>query len=325
MPTPDLTTPTTPLPYKPYTGGSHPQYIPPQFPPQPPPPSTAIPSPGPSLLRRATRSVMWATLFSVVGVAAGTALITWEYLQPPFEPGSPEDEELSAEIVDTLESHPLVEALRDEGWVEENYYTGKLHGPGKGQHLVAQKLTGTRGVTMKLFKHPTLDFSMMVFFLGFGIEGWPDVIHGGVITTLLQEGINHQVESLYKHYGSQHSQFISVDFKRPMRPGDIYAVLVPPAQLELQLMPEVFHLQMTAMLVHLESPPRIRPEPSESGIVDRTSIELVGRRPQELIHALATAQVRMIQDVSDDRMAEIEARFEEERRLLEESEQSVDE
>lgn len=148
-------------------------------------------------------------------------------------------------------------------------------------------------------------------------------IHGGIITTLLQEGINHQVENLYKHYGKQHSQYISVDFKRPMRPGDIYAVLIPPAQLELQLMPEVFHLQLTAMLVHLETPPRIKPEPSQAGGVDRTSIELAGRRPQELIHALATAQVRMLQDVSEDRMAEIEARFEEERRLLEEAEQSA--
>ncbi|EXJ79814.1 hypothetical protein A1O3_08099 [Capronia epimyces CBS 606.96] len=303
MPTPDTT---------PYTG--------PYTPPSPPSP-TVLPSPGPSLLRRATRSVLWATLFGITGLAAGTALITWEYLQPTFEPGSVEDEELTAEIGDTLESHPLVEALRDEGWVEESYYAGKINGPGRGQHLVAETLTGTRGIMMKTFKHPTLDFTMMVFFLGFGIEGWPDVIHGGIITTLLQEGINHQVRNLYKHYGKQHSQFIAVDFKRPMRPGDIYAVLIPPAQLELQLMPDVFHLQLTAMLLHLETPPRITIEPSE----DRTSIELAGRKPNELIHALASAQVRMVQDVTDARMAEIEAKFEEERRLLEEAEHSADE
>lgn len=171
MPPPDITAPyTVPPAYTPPQ--QQPTVIPPFPPPQPPPPPAA----GSSLFRRATRSVLWATLFGVTGVAAGTALITWEYLQPPFERGSPEDEELTAEIEDTLESHPLVEALRDEGWVEENYYAGKSHGPGRGQHLVAEKLTGTRGITMKLFKHPTLDFSMMVFFLGFGIEGWPDVV-----------------------------------------------------------------------------------------------------------------------------------------------------
>ncbi|EHY56380.1 hypothetical protein ABEF92_006801 [Exophiala dermatitidis] len=325
MPAPDTT---------PYIGqgphsGAYP--VPPQYtaagvPIPPPPPAAAFPTPpsGPSLLRRATRSVLWAVLFGVLGAAAGTALITWEYLQPPFEPGSPEEEELNEEIWDTLESHPLVISLREEGWVEEDYYAGKAHGPGSGHHLVAETLTGMRGITMRVFRHPTLHFSMLVFFLGFGIEGWPDVVHGGVITTLLQEGINRQIETLYKHYGTQREQLLNVDFKRPMRPGDIYAVLVPPAQLEVELMPDCYHLEINAMLVHLENPPRIRPESTDGIVVDRTTIELAGSRPAELIHALATAQVRMVTDVSDERLAKIEAQFEEERRLLEETDRAVE-
>ena len=59
----------------------------------------------------------------------------------------------------------------------------------RGMYLAAENLVGTQGITMKTFKHPTQDFSMMIAFLGFGVEGWPDVIHGGIITTLVQEGI----------------------------------------------------------------------------------------------------------------------------------------
>jgi hypothetical protein len=133
-------------------------------------------SAGPSLLTRAFRSVFWATLFTTIGVTAGTALITWEYLQPPFEPGSEEDEGLYDEILETIETHPLTDSLRQANWIEDNYYAGRVNGPEKGLHLVAEKLSGTQGITMKTFKHPTQEITMMVFFLGFGVEGWPDVV-----------------------------------------------------------------------------------------------------------------------------------------------------
>jgi hypothetical protein len=134
------------------------------------------PRAGPPLIIRAARSFFWATLFSTLGLIGGTALITWEYLQPPFESGSEEDQELFEEILETLEIHPLVETLREDCWIEDNWYSGKYNGADKGLHLVAEQLSGTQGITMKTFRHPSQDYTMMVFFLGFGIEGWPDVV-----------------------------------------------------------------------------------------------------------------------------------------------------
>src|SRR5690348_8561273 len=49
-------------------------------------PSTA--QSDPSYLERGLRSVLWTFLFGTLGVAAGIGAITWEYLQPPFEPGT---------------------------------------------------------------------------------------------------------------------------------------------------------------------------------------------------------------------------------------------
>jgi len=143
-------------------------------------PSQAAPviqgSSGPSSIIRAARSVFWASLFSTLGLVAGTALITWEYLQPPFEPGSPEDQELLEEICATLDSHPLIESLQEEKWIEDPNYDDHLVRTGKGLHLVSEKLVGTQGITMRAFRHPSQEYTMMVFFLGFGIEGWPDVV-----------------------------------------------------------------------------------------------------------------------------------------------------
>ena len=287
MPAPDTTPYTPDQPYVPKT----------QAVPTPPGPT------GRPLFMRFARSVFWALLFSSLGVAAGTGLITWEYLQPQFELGSEMEQELLDEIMDAVQLHPLVDSLLQANWIEDNYYAGHpspASGLGtKGMHLVAEKLQGTQGITMKTFKHPTKEFTMMVAFLGFGVEGWPDVVHGGVITTLVQEGIERQVHNFYQKYGKQHAQAISIDFKRRMRPGEVYAIVVPPAQLEENPpQPDVMHLQMMPMVVRIEAPPRITPE--------ALTIELPSI---DELHAVANVQVRLVQDVSPERMAELEAGF----------------
>ncbi|KAJ9612061.1 hypothetical protein H2200_003656 [Cladophialophora chaetospira] len=288
MPAPDTT------PY-----AQHQPYIP-QVQAVPPPPAAT----GRSIFIRFTRSIFWAILFSSFGIVAGTGLITWEYLQPPFEPGSEPEQDLLDEIADAIDLHPLVDSLQQANWIEDNYYAAfpsRLDSIGaNGMHLVAEKLSGTQGITMKTFRHPTQEFTIMVAFLGFGIEGWPDVIHGGIITTLIQEGIDRQLLNFYQKYGNQHAQAISVDFKRRMRPGEVYAVVVPPAQVEMHPpQKEVMHLQMTPMVVRIEFPPRITPE--------ALTIELPS---MEELHAVANVQVRLVQqDVTPERMAELEAGF----------------
>jgi hypothetical protein len=258
---------------------------------------------GRSLFVRFTRSILWAVLFGSIGIGAGTALITWEYLQPPFEPGSEMEQDLLEEISDAVELHPLVDSLRQANWIEDNYYADRhtgLHETGtKGTHLVAEKLQGTQGITMRTFKHPTQEFTIMVAFLGFGVEGWPDVIHGGITTTLVQEGIDRQIRNFYEKYGSQQAQAISIDFKRRMRPGEVYAVIVPPAQAEMDPpLKEVMHLQMMPFVARIEAPPRITPE----GL----TIELSS---SDELTAIANVQVRLVQDVSAERMAQLEADF----------------
>lgn len=213
------------------------------------------------------------------------------------------EQELLNEIMDAVELHPLVDSLRQANWIEEDYYTthsGRANEPRpQGMHLVAEKLQGTEGITMKTFKHPTQEFTMMVAFLGFGMEGWPDVIHGGIVTTLVQEGVERQIHNFYQKYGRQQAEAISIDFKRRVRPGDVYAIIVPPAQLEVNPpQPEVMHLQMTPMVVKIETTPRIVPEAQSIGL---TSIDE--------LHAVANVQVRLIQDVSPERMAELEEAF----------------
>jgi hypothetical protein len=176
------------------------------------------------------RSVLWTSLFAVLGAVGGTALITWEYLQPPFEPGSEEEKELQSEIDELLESHPLVEDLREQGWIEDNFYDERLRYSGEGQNMIHDTLTGTQGITIRAFRHPTHALTCLVFFPGFGVEGWPDVMHGGVITALALEGMTRHYKNFYSsRYADDNLPAIDANFAQPARPGEVYALVVAPA------------------------------------------------------------------------------------------------
>ncbi|KAL6242593.1 hypothetical protein RBB50_010239 [Rhinocladiella similis] len=231
MPAPDTT---------PYTGAYTPQIV-------------KTPT-GPSLFWRFARSVFWADLFFTIGAIAGTALISWEYLQPPFESGSEEDQELCEEIQETLEVHPLVEGLREQNWTEENFYPSRSNGAVRGEHLVGEKLTGTRGVTMKVFKHPSQPITMMVFFLGFGVEGWPDTIHGGMTMSLLHESVQQHLQMHHPELGPATAQFSNVSFFRPMRPGDVYSIFVPPTIVQPSVKEHHKSVHVTPILMYLDGP-----------------------------------------------------------------------
>jgi hypothetical protein len=215
----------------------------------------AFPS-SPSYFRRAFRSIAWATLFGTLGVASGISLLTWDYLQPPFEPGSEEDQEMAEEIEEMMDSHPLVQGLREGGWEEKKYKPA--------QNRFLQTLSGTLGLVLRGFRMPTTGYTILVFYTGSGIEGWPDVIHGGLITTVFNEAANLQVSGLDGFEFPQEHQVV-VDFAESIRPGEIYSILVPPAA---PIAP-IGEGQMTAqfgvqcLLMRMEMAPEITSEEDE--------------------------------------------------------------
>jgi hypothetical protein len=281
MPVPDTT---------PYNHGQ--PYIP-KIEPTPPTPGAG----DRSLFARFLRSLTWGLLFSLLGAAAGTGLITWEYLQPPFEPGSEEESELLEEIYAVLETHPLVDSLRQANWIENSHYINfrpDLSGP-TSMHFVSENLQGTQGMTLKVFKHPTMQYTMLVAFLGFGIEGWPDVIHGGVITTLVQEAFDRHLDHFPTQSGEITARALSIDFKRKMRPGEVYAVLVPGMREGAWPGAEgVVEIVANAAVCRLEETPIIHP----GGVV--------GFKPSDDIHALCKVHGWVIPDVTPERQAEIQ-------------------
>jgi hypothetical protein len=124
------------------------------------------------------------------------------------------------EVEEMMDTHPLVQGLREGGWQEKTYK------PAQTRYL--QTLSGTLGLSLRGFKEPTTGYTILAFYTGSGIEGWPDVIHGGLITTLFSEAANLQVSGVDGVEFPQEHQVV-VDFAESIRPGEIYSILVPPA------------------------------------------------------------------------------------------------
>lgn len=239
------------LPHKEYFQNPGQTPLPDATPYAPPP---AFPSP-PSYFRRGLRSVTWATLFGTLGFAGGVGLLTWDYLQPPFELGSEEDQEMLEEIEAMMDNHPLIQGLREEGWTEKTY---------QHSNRLLQTLSGTQGMTMKGFQMSSTGYTILCFYTGNGLEGWPDIIHGGLITTLFDEAALLHIRGP----GSQESAWtppyqIDVDFKESIRPGEIYSILLPPAvwneKFDVTLGKSVTGAGTTfqGLLLRLEDPPQV--------------------------------------------------------------------
>lgn len=191
--------------------------------------ATQVNQPGP--LRRAIRNVSLILVFSLLGYATGAAVVTWEYIQPAYERGSEEYIELQEEIDEILEDAPICEHLRKDNWIEGPILRASAPGnaaPRRDQHLVNDTLSGVQGFTMKHFRHPSAELSMLVFFSGFGIDGWPDTVHGGALSTIMVEAHNKHLEPILKenHLDLVPCSESNFGFTQMVKPGTVYAVLV---------------------------------------------------------------------------------------------------
>jgi hypothetical protein len=247
----------------------------------------AFPSP-PSYFRRAFRSILWATLFGTLGLVSGVSLLTWDYLQPPFEPGSEEDQEMVEEIEAMMDSHPLVQGLREGGWEEKMYK--------QSQTRLLQTLSGTQGLSLRGFRTPKPGYTILVFYTGSGIEGWPDVIHGGLITTLFNEAANLQISGPNEFDFPQPHQVV-VDFAESIRPGEIYSILIPPL---LPLVPvgddkTLGMFGVKGLLMRMDMAPEITTEIDEITKMQTDTVAIPTRSPDNTIFAQATfyAQVEL--------------------------------
>ncbi|KAH7342214.1 HotDog domain-containing protein [Rhexocercosporidium sp. MPI-PUGE-AT-0058] len=164
----------------------------------------AIPSPPPaspvkkSLLRRTANVLLLSIVFTTLGFTMAAAPVIQAangYLNPPtdeetlsmFEPTDAH----AQEVEDFIKNHPLAVSLRKQSQYSESRPHMKVPEAQRSHSLTAGTLMGTGKVVV-----PPLVFSehggkslVSIQYLGGDLCGHPGLVHGGMLATMLDEGL----------------------------------------------------------------------------------------------------------------------------------------
>ena len=204
-------------------------------------PSSPVPSPSASPLRTRSPILSWVTtsirtitIGAILGFGASLALITFDYVEDPYENGSEADEELVAEIEEIFADHiPFLQLREDPDFQEIQPYWHLSRDEQKSSMMLGP-LNGSRGVIWKMFWNEKLKTITVFVFFGNGVEGWPDVVHGGMLTSVLDEALGRVAANTFPGHAAVNGS-LQINYLKPVRPGSIYAIRAQPDDLILDM------------------------------------------------------------------------------------------
>ncbi|KAK0749254.1 HotDog domain-containing protein [Schizothecium vesticola] len=127
----------------------------------------------------------------LLGTAAGASLRILITPPVPPAPGTPEDEYTTSVLHSQAAALPIVRQLTADPAFESWAAYQTLTPEHRAQHIMAGSLSGARGVGgyQRIFYNASTGEFVSVVFLGSAITGWPGVVHGGALATLLDESM----------------------------------------------------------------------------------------------------------------------------------------
>ncbi|ESZ92412.1 hypothetical protein SBOR_7220 [Sclerotinia borealis F-4128] len=159
-----------------------------QFSSQPVAPASPPPSPRKT---RSLRPTIYASIFLLIGLTAGQ-YVSLVLSPPPLpEPSSPPDELMTSWLHAQASKIPLVQSLTEDPiWQSWDAYS--TFTPEERPHrLTTGPLGGSRGLGgyQRVFYNSATGEFITVVYLGGALQGWPGVVHGGLIATIMDESL----------------------------------------------------------------------------------------------------------------------------------------
>ncbi|OAL63726.1 ubiquitin C-terminal hydrolase [Trichophyton rubrum] len=147
--------------------------------------TVTVPPPGPNKSPRRLRILLSILLFG--------------YL----EPASPEDIEITTSLNSRFDQLEIVKRLREDPDYTEWEPYGNFTEEEKKARLTSGCLRGSRGLSCQhVFYNSKENILKSVLYLGNGLDGWPTVVHGGTIATILDENMGRlAIENLPERTG----------------------------------------------------------------------------------------------------------------------------
>jgi len=220
------TTPSPQAPVQTYFTDSSP--VPPTAPPQLDPAA----EPKPKKKRRLLPRILFAAFFTTLGAAVGWAALNIVIPAPPAEPDSPRDISNKERIARRAASLSVVQKLNeDPAWAESWDAYESLSEEHRKQHIMAGTLRGSYGVGgyQRVWYNRATGELVSVVYFGLGTTGWPYVVHGGCLATLLDESCGRAAFKKWGGYGGVTAK-LELNYRRPVLANNFYVVRVRPLQ-----------------------------------------------------------------------------------------------
>ncbi|KAK8122517.1 hypothetical protein PG984_011187 [Apiospora sp. TS-2023a] len=149
--------------------------------------------PPPPAPRRRRRGLIYAVVFACLGATVGS-LFRLSISPPPLPAqGTPEDLYITSSIHERAAKLPLVQALSaDPAWQSWEAYDdrGPTNSEKRKGSITAGALSGSKGLAyQRVFWNPATGELVNVVYFGGGTAGWPGVVHGGALATVLDESL----------------------------------------------------------------------------------------------------------------------------------------
>ncbi|KAK4033509.1 putative mitochondrial membrane protein FMP10 [Parachaetomium inaequale] len=164
----------------------------------PPPPPTADPSPSPNPNQQPKKKpyrliprLTLAIACTLLGLSAGSSLRLLLSPPDPPQPHTEEDAYTTRVLHDQAARLPIVQQLTAADpavWESWDAYES-LSAEHRAQHITAGALAGSRGVGgyQRVFWNKITGELVTVIYFGSATTGWPGVVHGGCLATVLDE------------------------------------------------------------------------------------------------------------------------------------------
>ncbi|KAK3372388.1 HotDog domain-containing protein [Podospora didyma] len=160
--------------------------------------SSSPPPPKPK--SRPVRRFIFAAAFLLFGTIGGSSLRLLVSPPEPPQPGSESDKYMTEILHQQAEALPVFKSLgADPAWESwDAYHT--LSPQHRAQHIAAGAMAGSSGVGgyQRIFYNKSTGELRSLIFFGASITGWPGVIHGGALATILDESCGR---AAFKQWG----------------------------------------------------------------------------------------------------------------------------
>ena len=152
------------------------------------------------------RSRVWKILgygiFLIFGAGLGHTVKTLIDPPPPLTPGSKSDLLLTAWLRILAEKLPTVKALNaSPAWESWDAYE-TLSPEHRAQHISAGAMAGAEGIGgyQRVWYNKETGECISVIWFGLNVTGWPAIVHGGCLATLLDESCGR---AAFKKWGGR--------------------------------------------------------------------------------------------------------------------------